>query len=80
MMLMPHLASGDGERTGYPTQKPIALLNRIIKASSNENEVVFDPFCGCATTLVAAELTILINYNCSVVIVTELKANADKNI
>ena len=52
---IPYLASGDGERTGYPTQKPVALLKRIIQASSNENEVVFDPFCGCATTLVAAD-------------------------
>ena len=52
---IPYLASGDGERTGYPTQKPVALLNRIIEASSNESEVVFDPFCGCATTLVAAD-------------------------
>lgn len=43
------------ERTGYPTQKPLALLDRIIKASSNENDVVFDPFCGCATACVAAE-------------------------
>ena len=43
------------ERTGYPTQKPIALLERIIKASSNEEDVVLDPFCGCATTCVAAE-------------------------
>ena len=43
------------ERTGYPTQKPIALLERIIKASSNRGDVVFDPFCGCATTLVAAD-------------------------
>ena len=42
------------ERTGYPTQKPLALLDHIIKASSNEGDVVFDPFCGCATTLVAA--------------------------
>lgn len=42
------------ERTGYPTQKPIALLERIIKASSNEGEIVLDPFCGCATTCVAA--------------------------
>ena len=40
--------------TGYPTQKPLALLDRIIRASSNEGDVVFDPFCGCATTLVAA--------------------------
>ena len=43
------------ERTGYPTQKPLALLERIIKASSNEDDMVFDPFCGCATTLVAAD-------------------------
>ena len=43
------------ERTGYPTQKPLALLDRIIKASSNEGDMVFDPFCGCATTLIAAE-------------------------
>ena len=43
------------ERTGYPTQKPLALLEHIIKASSNPGDVVFDPFCGCATTLVAAE-------------------------
>ena len=42
------------ERTGYPTQKPLALLERIIKASSNEGDLVLDPFCGCATTLVAA--------------------------
>ena len=43
------------EKTGYPTQKPLALLDRIIDASSNEGDIVFDPFCGCATTLVAAE-------------------------
>ena len=43
------------ESTGYPTQKPLALLERIIKASSNEGDIVFDPFCGCATTLVAAD-------------------------
>ncbi len=43
------------ERTGYPTQKPLALLERIIKASSNEGDVVLDPFCGCATTCEAAE-------------------------
>ncbi len=47
-------AIGD-ERTGYPTQKPLALLERIIKASSNEGDVVLDPFCGCATTCIAAE-------------------------
>lgn len=43
------------ERLGYPTQKPIALYERIVRASSNEDDVVFDPFCGCATTLVAAD-------------------------
>ena len=46
--------SGD-ERVGYPTQKPRTLLERIIKASSNEGDIVLDPFCGCATTCVAAE-------------------------
>jgi site-specific DNA-methyltransferase (adenine-specific) len=43
------------ERTGYPTQKPLALLHRILKASSNEGDIVLDPFCGCATTCVAAQ-------------------------
>jgi DNA modification methylase len=43
------------ERLGYPTQKPIALLDRIIRASSNPNDLVFDPFCGCGTTIYAAE-------------------------
>ena len=42
------------ERLGYPTQKPLALLERIIKASSNKGEVVLDPFCGCGTTIEAA--------------------------
>ncbi len=41
--------------TRYPTQKPLALLERIIKASSNEGDIVLDPFCGCATTCIAAE-------------------------
>ena len=44
------------ERLGYPTQKPVALLDRIVKASSNPGDVVFDPFCGCATTIEAAEV------------------------
>ncbi|MBA7589224.1 hypothetical protein ES708_31305 [subsurface metagenome] len=39
---------------GYPTQKPEALLERIIKASSNEGDVVLDPFCGCGTTVIVA--------------------------
>ena len=44
------------EDKGYPTQKPVELLDRIIRASSKEGDVVFDPFCGCGTTLEAAEL------------------------
>lgn len=44
------------ERTGYPTQKPLALLERIVKASSNKGDVILDPFCGCATTCVASEV------------------------
>ena len=47
--------TGSKERTGYPTQKPLALLERIIKASSNDGDIVLDPFCGCATALIAAE-------------------------
>ena len=47
------IASGN-ERMGYATQKPTALLERIIKASSNPGDVVLDPFCGCATTMEAA--------------------------
>jgi len=43
------------ERLGYPTQKPISLLERIIKYSSNEGDVVLDPFCGCGTAVVAAQ-------------------------
>ena len=43
------------EATGYPTQKPLALLHRIIEASSKEGDLVLDPFCGCATTCVAAQ-------------------------
>jgi len=43
------------ERLGYPTQKPVALLERILQASSNEGDVVLDPFCGCGTTIHAAQ-------------------------
>ena len=48
------LAGSSRERMGYATQKPLKLLERIIEASTNEGDVVFDPFCGCATTLEAA--------------------------
>jgi len=49
------IQSGAAERTGYPTQKPLVLLHRIIKASSNIGDIVLDPFCGCATACVAAQ-------------------------
>lgn len=49
------LRSSTSERVGYPTQKPIALLARIINSSSNRGDMVLDPFCGCATTCIAAE-------------------------
>ena len=49
------IGSHSGERVGYPTQKPLALLRRIIEASSNEGDVVLDPFAGCATACIAAE-------------------------
>lgn len=43
------------ERLGYPTQKPLALLERILEISSNENGIVLDAFCGCGTAIVAAQ-------------------------
>ena len=49
-----NLVSCHKERTGYPTQKPLKLLERIIKQASNEGGVVLDPFCGSGTTQVAA--------------------------
>ena len=52
---LPYLMPAARERIGYPTQKPISLLERIIAASSNEGDVVLDPFCGCATACVAAD-------------------------
>jgi site-specific DNA-methyltransferase (adenine-specific) len=52
---IPIIAPSAKERTGYPTQKPLALLKRIVLASSNEGDIVMDPFCGCATTCVAAQ-------------------------
>lgn len=52
---IPNLTAKSKERIGYPTQKPLALLERIIRASSNPEDMVLDPFCGCATTCIAAE-------------------------
>ena len=55
MWELPSLTNNKKEGLGYPTQKPLALLDRIIKASSNEGDIIFDPFCGCATSCIAAE-------------------------
>ena len=51
---IPPLKGNAKEYVGYPTQKPLALLERIIKASSNDGDLVLDPFCGCGTTVAAA--------------------------
>ncbi len=53
---IPPINSQAAERLGYPTQKPLALLDRIIRASSSENDIVLDAFCGCGTALVAAQV------------------------
>lgn len=50
-----HLHGSNAETLGYPTQKPIALLHRVISAASDEGDTVLDPFCGCGTTIAAAE-------------------------
>ena len=52
---IPSLNNMAKERTGYPTQKPLALYERIIAASTNEGDIVLDPFCGSGTTLLAAQ-------------------------
>jgi DNA modification methylase len=52
---IPPVGSTAKERLGYPTQKPEALLERIIRASSNEGDLVLDPFCGCGTTVAVAQ-------------------------
>ena len=52
---IPPVNSQAAERLGYPTQKPLALLERIIEASSNKGDIVLDPFCGCGTAVHAAQ-------------------------
>ena len=52
---IPPIGPGAAERLGYPTQKPLALLERIVASSSGEGDVVLDPFCGCGTTIDAAQ-------------------------
>lgn len=53
---MPIISSSSKERLGYPTQKPEALLKRIIEMSSKPGDVVLDPFCGCGTTIAVAQM------------------------
>jgi len=52
---IPSIQSRDRERLGYPTQKPESLLERVVLASSNEGDLVLDPFCGCGTSIAVAE-------------------------
>lgn len=52
---IPPINSQAAERLGYPTQKPLALLERIVQASSNPGDIILDPFCGCGTTIAAAQ-------------------------
>ena len=52
---IPIINASARERLGYPTQKPVALLERIVEASSSPGDVVMDPFCGCGTAIAAAQ-------------------------
>ena len=52
---IPNIQASSKESTNYPTQKPIALLERIVRTSSNEGDTVLDPFCGCGTAIHAAQ-------------------------
>jgi site-specific DNA-methyltransferase (adenine-specific) len=52
---IPPISANASERLGYPTQKPVALLERVVSASSKEGDIVLDPFCGCGTTIHAAQ-------------------------
>ena len=81
---IPELNSQAKERLGYPTQKPRALLERIIAASSQPGDVVLDPFCGCGTTVEAAErlgrqwIGIDVTHYAITLIEARLKANSPK--
>ena len=52
---IPLMNNRSNEMLGYPTQKPLALLERIVSASSNPGDVVLDPFCGCGTAIDASQ-------------------------
>ena len=80
------LEGASKEKMGYPTQKPLALYERIIKASSNPGDLVLDPFAGCATTCVAAErwgrrwIAIDVNAEAENIIRRRLKQEVDENM
>jgi hypothetical protein len=80
------LTSGAKERLGYPTQKPEALLERIIKASSNEGDTILDAYCGCGTTIAVAErlkrnwIGIDITYQSISLILKRLEDSFGKNV
>jgi DNA modification methylase len=80
------IGNTSAERLGYPTQKPEALLERIIMASSNEGDVVFDAYCGCGTTIAVAQrlhrkwIGIDITYQSIALILRRLEAQYGKNI
>ena len=78
-MLVRHLAKvRDPERLGYPTQKPEALLERIINASSNERDLVLDPFCGTGRTLAVAVANGRRGWGCDLVTDYALSAKKTK--
>lgn len=52
---IPPVNSQAAERIGYPTQKPVDLLERILQISSNPGDIILDPFCGCGTAIAAAQ-------------------------
>jgi site-specific DNA-methyltransferase (adenine-specific) len=76
---IPAIAATSGERVGYPTQKPLALLTRIVTLASNPGDTVLDPFCGSGTTLLAAQQLgrcwIGIDQNTEAVTVTRQRLN-----
>ncbi len=72
---IPPINSQAQERLCYPTQKPEALLERIVQASSNESDLVLDPFCGCGTTVAFAER---LNRRWIVIDITHLAINLMK--
>ncbi|MEA5533744.1 DNA methyltransferase [Crocosphaera sp. XPORK-15E] len=84
--LMNILNANDPERLGYPTQKPEALLERIIKASSNEGDIILDAYCGCGTTIAVAErlnrpwIGIDITYQSISLILKRLEDSFGKNV